>query len=108
MMPLKFIVKGQQIKKDPSSPFNRLVAGTSNYYYADFYLDQAWNGYACVACFKAHNLTKYVPIVNGSAAIPDDIMKCKEFHVSIVGKKGATKLVTNDTAVYQSGGMTNG
>ena len=108
MMPLKFIVKGQLIKKDPSSPFGRLVAGTSNYYYADFLLDPAWNGYSCVARFRAYELNKYVPIVNGSAAIPDEIMKYKEFHVSIVGKKGDTKLVTNETVVLQSGGITNG
>lgn len=108
MMALRFIVKGQLIKKDPSSPFSRLVAGTSNYYYADFALDPAWNGYACVARFTTSGATAHVPIKNGRANIPDEIMKYKEIRVSLIGKKGDTKLVTNETTVYQSGGIANG
>ena len=35
-------------------------------------------------------------------------MKYKEIRVSLIGKKGDTKLVTNETTVYQSGGIANG
>lgn len=108
METLRFIVKGQQIKKDPRSPFNRMVAGTMNYYDAEFVLDPTWNGYACVAKFRTYDVTVHVPIVNGKVLVPNNVMQYKEFRVSVVGKKGNTKLVTNETVVLQSGGKSHG
>ena len=53
METLRFLIKGQMIKKDPACSFNRMVAGSSNYYIAAFEMDDAWTGYSCVAKFNA-------------------------------------------------------
>lgn len=52
METLRFLVKGQMIKKDPGCPFNKMVAGSSNYYIAEFDMDETWNGYSCVAYYS--------------------------------------------------------
>lgn len=101
---LRFIVKGQMIKKDPESPFSKMVAESSNYYIAEFDMDEAWIGYSCLAHFKARDCEQYVPIVNGRAVFPEEILKYKSFHVSVIGKNGDSQLITNKDRVIQIGG----
>lgn len=101
---LKFIVTGQHIKKDPSSPFNKMVAGTSNYYAAKFEMNEAWNGYACLAQFKAGSFGENVPIVKGNAIIPASILAYKSFTVQVIGKKDDSYLVTDTSKIVQIGG----
>lgn len=101
---LRFIVKGQMIKKDPDSPFSKMAAGSSNYYTAEFDMDEAWKGYSCLAHFEADGSEKYVPIINSRAVFPEEILEYKIFYVSIIGKKGNSQLVTNKNKVIQIGG----
>lgn len=101
---LKFIVTGQHIKKDPSSPFNKMVAGTSNYYAAKFEMNEAWNGYACLAQFKAGTITENVPIIKGSASIPASVLAYKNFTVQVIGKKNDSYLTTDLSKIMQIGG----
>ena len=105
MESLRFIVKGQIIKKDPESPFRNMVAGSSNYYAAEFDMDSAWTGYACLAHFLAKSVDAYVPIVNKQAIIPDDVLKYKNFYVGVVGQKGTSRLLTNVNKITQNGGI---
>jgi hypothetical protein len=105
METLRFIIKGQMIKKDPSCPFNRMVAGTSNYYIAEFDMDDCWNGYSCVAQFVSDDGTVRVPIISGKVVFPDSVLKHSKFTVSVIGKKGSTILNTNDCRIMQTGGI---
>lgn len=105
METLRFLIKGQMIKKDPACPFNRMVAGSSNYYVAEFEMDEAWTGYSCLAKFNVDGRLSYEPIVNGKAMIPEDVLKYKKFSVGIIGKKDATILNTNETKITQIGGI---
>lgn len=101
---LKFIVTGQHIKKDPASPFNKMVAGTSNYYAAKFEMNEAWNGYACLAQFKAGSVTENVPIVKSIAVIPASVLAYKNFTVQVIGKRDDSFLTTDLNKVVQIGG----
>lgn len=105
MQELRFIVKGQMIKKDPSSPFSKMVAGTSNYYVAAFDMDSAWTGYNCLAKFETKDGTEFVPIKSGQAMIPESVLKYKTFEVSIIGKNRDAMLTTNSNRVIQIGGI---
>ena len=104
MQVLRFIVKGQLIKKDPASPFNKMVAGSSNYYIAEFDMDTAWTGYACLAHFTADGVDEYVPITQGRAMIPNSALEHKSFDVSVIGQKGYSRLNTNANRIIQIGG----
>lgn len=105
MQELRFIVKGQMIKKDPSSPFSKMVAGTSNYYVAAFDMDSAWTGYNCLAKFETKDSTEFVPIKSGQAMIPESVLKHKNFSVSVIGKNGVSMLTTTTNKVVQIGGI---
>lgn len=105
MQELRFIVKGQMIKKDPNSPFSKMVAGTSNYYVAAFDMDSAWTGYNCLAKFKTNAGEEFIPIRSGQAVIPDSVLKHKTFEVSVIGKNGTSMLTTNSNRVIQIGGI---
>lgn len=105
MQDLKFILKGQMIKKDPESPFSKMVAGTSNYYVAVFDMDTSWTGYSCLAHFIATGCSEYVPIVNGRATIPDNILAHKNFLVEVIGKNNKSVLKSNINRVVQIGGI---
>lgn len=104
MKTLRFLVKGQMIKKDPAFPFYKMVAGSSNYYKAKFTMDASWTGYSCLAHFEADGYEKYVPIIDGEAAFPDEIMQYKKFFVSVIGRKGDSTLLTNKNRIIQIGG----
>lgn len=105
METLRFFVNGQIIKKDPTSPFNRMVAGSSNYYVAEFIMDENWTGYSCIVRFNTNGMLTYEPIVSGKVVIPENVLKYKRFSVSIIGKKNSTILNTNETKIVQTGGI---
>ena len=108
METLRFIVKGQKLKKDPKSPFGKLVAGTKNYYEAEFVLDSAWIGYACLAKYRTNDgHVEYGALIKGKTVIPENILEYREFFVSIIGRKGDSQLVTNESKVFQTGGKHN-
>lgn len=101
---LRFMVSDTILKKDLSTPFNEMKAGSGTAYMAEFELNDAWRGYSCVACFKTENQVRYVPLVGGKADIPEDILKHKTFAVSVIGQKNGVRLTTNENKVIQTGG----
>lgn len=105
METLRFLVNGQMIKKDSGCPFNKMVAGSSNYYIAEFDMDETWNGYSCVVRFNVDGHFTYEPIKSGKVIIPEEVLKHKKFAVSVIGKNGATILNTNETKLIQIGGI---
>ena len=105
METLRFLVHGQMIKKDPGCPFNKMVAGSSNYYVAEFDMDGTWNGYSCVARFNVDGRFTYEPIKSGKATIPKEVLKHKKFAISVIGKNGPTILNTNESKLTQIGGI---
>ena len=104
MQDWRFIITGQMIKKGPDSPFNKMVAGSANYYTAVFEMDKAWAGYSCLAHFTTNGCEEYVPIIDRRAVIPEKILEYKMFEVSVVGQKESGRLTTNKTTVRQIGG----
>lgn len=109
METLRFFVRGQKLKKDPKSPFGALVAGTKNYYEAEFVLDAAWIGYSCLAKYRTEDgHVEYGALIKGKTIIPENILEYSEFYLSVIGKKGSSQLVTNETKVFQTGGKRNG
>lgn len=109
METLRFKVKGQIMKKDSYAPSARMVAGTANYYCAEFLMDSVWNGFACLAEFTAGDSSVAIPITMQSGVgygvmIPEDILANRLFSVRVIGQKDDTRLVTNSVKIYQSGG----
>lgn len=101
---LGFTVRNKVLKKDLTTPFNRMEAGSGQTYTASFQLDEEWHGYSCVACFITEHKTYYVPLVSGSAIVPTEVLQHKKFAVSVVGQKGSTRISTNENQVIQTGG----
>ena len=101
---LGFTVRNKVLKKDLTTPFNSMKAGSGQNYATSFQLDEEWHGYSCVACFITEYKTYYVPLVSGSADIPTDVLQYKKFAVSVVGQKGGTRISTNENRVIQTGG----
>lgn len=101
---LGFTVRNKVLKKDLTTPFNNMEAGSGQTYTASFQLDEEWHGYSCVACFITEHKTHYVPLISSRADIPADVLQNKKFAVSIVGQKGSTRISTNENQVIQTGG----
>ena len=101
MRTLKFIVTGQQIKKDPSCDFSGLVAGTTGYLRAEFSFSADWNG-----CRKAASFWKcgkeYPAILKDNACvIPAEALTWDKFQVSVTGVKHGYVIATDQIRVDQ-------
>ena len=101
---LRFIVNGQQIKKDPKCDFNKIVRGTSGYLKAGFSLSNEWIGCRIAASFWCLG-KEYPAIVNrdGVCLIPDESLKWSNFKVSLTGIRDGYKITTNKVTVEQEG-----
>lgn len=105
---LSFIVEGQSIKKDPNCDFTGLVSGTKGYYQARFGFDREWRDYKKIAIFRTREITKYVPIINGTCQIPDEVTDHIMYYVSVVGKLKDLSIPTTEIAIRQNRGGGNG
>ena len=101
---LRFTVRKKVLKKDLTTPFNKMIFGSGQPYAVEFGLDDEWRGFSCVAAFVTEVRTYYVPLVSGKANIPEEALQHKKFSVSVVGQKGNTRLTTNENQVIQTGG----
>lgn len=98
---LRFIVNGQQIKKDPKCDFNKIVRGTSGYLKAGFSLSNEWIGCRIAASFWC--LGKEYPAVlnRNECFIPKEALIWSNFEVSLTGIKDNYKITTNKIRIVQ-------
>ena len=100
---LKFIVSGQQIKKDPSCEFSGIVAGTKGYLEVSFKFSDEWKGCKKAVVFNSLGKEYPVPLVEGKCNIPEGALSAKMFTVRVVGEYDGYRITTNKTEVFQDG-----
>lgn len=103
MRTLKFIIDGQNIKKDPSCDFTGVVPGTKGYLEASFRFSNEWKGCKKAAVFNALGKESPVPLINGKCKIPEDVLTWKMFSVRVVGESDGYRITTNRVEVLQNG-----
>lgn len=101
---LRFIITGKTLKKDLSTPFDKLVAGSGEQIITEYSMDNSWAGCSCIVRFITSGITRYVPIVNKRAEIPPEVLDYKHFSVTVVGQRGSKRILTNENQVIQIGG----
>ena len=99
---LKFKVIGQKIYRDSNCDFRGIAAGTENYLKCEFSFSTEWSG-AVKVCDFSNNETKSSPvkIINNVCAIPSNVLTEREFRFYIAGKRGDSKLTTEQATVQQ-------
>lgn len=105
---LSFIIEGQSIKKDPNCDFTGLVSGTKGFYQAKFTFDKEWKEYKRIAIFKARNITKFIPIIDGTCPIPDEVTEHLNYRISVLGQNGSQSIPTTEVSIRQNKGGSNG
>lgn len=100
---LKFIVDGQKIRTDPECEFSNLIPGTKGYLEAQFVLSSEWIGCKVAASFWRYDKEYPVLLKNGQCEIPEEVLKGKEFSVSLTGMKKDYVITTGKIKVKQEG-----
>lgn len=101
MRTLKFIIQGQQIKKDPECDFSGIVSGTKGYLYAKFSFSKEWEGCQVAAVFTCFKKGYACPLKKGMCQIPEEALQWKEFGVSVFGRKEGYMNTTNEIKISQ-------
>ena len=99
---LKFRTIGQTLF--PESDLSNMVAGSENYYEAEFNCDETWNGMARVAMFITDDATEYQPLANNRCFIPTNVLKNTKIFVSLIGQSGSSRVQTNPIVIRQKKG----
>ena len=100
---LKFIVSGQQIKKDPSCDFSGIVAGTKGYLEVSFKFSDEWKGCKKAVVFNGLGREYPAPLINGKCEIREEVLALKKFSLKIVGERDGYRITTNKVEVLQDG-----
>lgn len=104
MRELRFIVDGQNIRKDENCDFSGIVAGTKGYLQAKFLLPREWQG--CIIAASFFLLSQEYPVILGSdgkCEIPKEALIWDYFDVQLTGINNSKgyKIVTNKVRVEQ-------
>lgn len=105
MRTLRFLVNGQNLKKDPACDFSFIVPGSSGYLFAEFVFSNEWSDKLKVAEFRKRPDSECFPkkIIRGKCEIPKEILDESMWCVKVVGKKNNILLPTNIISVRQAG-----
>lgn len=104
MRTLKFLVEGQNLKKDPTCDFFGIVKGSKGYLQCSFSLSREWSDCKIAASFW--NYDKEIDaaaVVHGVCQIPDSITGRRRFGVSLTGIKDGYRITTNKVWIEQEG-----
>lgn len=101
MRVLDFDVNNQKITKSPKCDFSGLVVGSSGFLYARFNFSQEWTGYLKVAVFSCKSGEYPAKVQAGICEIPAEVLAEDSFKVSVVGKRGDSRLPCNRVTVIQ-------
>ena len=106
MIDLCFYVNGQFLQRDPTSPFRKLVAGSSNLYNVVFHFSSDWAGFRAIAVLKAGSISYEVPIVDGMILLPAKLLEYHKITIYVIGKKDDAVIKTTESSIIQTGGLT--
>lgn len=98
---LRFIVDGQEIRKDPACDFSNIVANSRCYLAASFTFLGDWTGMQKVGLFYKYGREYAEKISNNECVIPADALTHTNFQVSVCGVKGNTQVFTNKVTIEQ-------
>ena len=101
---LKFIVDGQDLKKDPACDFSGIVKGSKGYLRCSFSFSGEWIGCKIAASFWSFGREIDATLVeNGECQIPDSVTDLDRFRISLIGVKNGSMIPTNKVWVKQEG-----
>lgn len=103
MRTLKFIVNGQELKKDPACDFSRIVKGTKGYLKVSFSLSSEWSGCKVAASFWKLNAEHAVPVIGNECEIPEEVLTYENFYVQLTGVRHGYRIKTTKVLVTQEG-----
>lgn len=98
---LRFIVEGQEIKKDPTCDFSNIVANSKGYLVANFAFLGDWAGMQKVGIFCRGGSQYAVRIIDNECAIPAEALTHTNFNVCVLGVKDNTQVFTNKVIIRQ-------
>lgn len=98
---LRFIIDGQEIKKEPDCDFSNIVANSRGYLIASFTFLGDWNGMQKVGLFYKYGKEYAEKIVNNECIIPAEALTYTNFQVGVCGVKGDTRVFTSKASVEQ-------
>lgn len=98
---LRFIVDGQEIRKDPACDFSNIVANSKGYLIASFTFLGDWSGMQKAGLFYKYGNEYAEKIANNECVIPAEALTHTNFQVSVCGVKGGTRVFTNKVVIEQ-------
>lgn len=98
---LRFIVTGQEIKKDTNCDFSNIVANSRGYLVARFAFAGDWSGMQKVGLFYKFGKEYAEKITGNECIIPSEALTHTNFQVGICGVNGNTRIFTNLIKVEQ-------
>lgn len=102
MRTLKFLVEGQNLKKDPTCDFSGIVKGSKGYLQCNFDFSIEWNRCKVVASFWDYDKEIDAAIVShGMCRIPDSVTGLRKFKISLTGVKDVYQITTNKVRIDQ-------
>ena len=106
MRTLKFIVDGQNLKKNPHCDFEGIVPGTEGYLTAEFSFSSEWDDTMRVVEFTRNGRECEPQILfdGKTCIIPSEALTSRSFKLRVLGKKEGYKLTTDKVEVIQNGG----
>lgn len=98
---LRFIVKGQEILKDPACDFSNIVANSRGYLIANFTFIGNWTGMNKVGIFCRSGTEYAVKITDNECVIPAEALTHTNFNICVCGVNGSTQVFTNKIIIRQ-------
>ena len=98
---LRFIVAGQEIKKDPSCDFSNIVANSRGYLTASFTFLGDWASMQKVGLFYKYGREHAEKISGNECVIPAEALTHTNFQVGVCGVKDNTRVFTNKVTIEQ-------
>ena len=104
MRTIKFIVDGQNIKRDLTCDFSKIVKGSKGYLKCNFSFSAEWSGCKIAASFWSFGKEIDAALLeNGECQIPDSVTDFRKFGISLIGVRGGYRITTNKVWVEQEG-----
>ena len=108
MRNLKFKIKAQQITRDPTCDFTKIVAGSKGYLKAVFEFSSEWSGCKKAAGFWCLGKELAMAVIDNECMIPEEALLWENFQVAVVGEREGYRITTNKISIEQEKGGHNG
>jgi len=99
---LDFKIKGQQLARDSTCDFSRIIWKTKNFLTARFLFSEDWKGTAKVAVFERLGNEYPAQISNSECVIPEEALTWRNFSLYVIGQtRDGTRMRTNSIKIQQ-------